>query len=183
MPRRRSARVVAGVAAGAFFGRLGGALALALALRAWQCGAVLVGQRATANPMLSGAAQRALVADLTPLAPDPGALVTTTYNHVGVLETWSSGQLTPIHAYAPLRTGGDLVAAWRAILRAHPVRLVVLTTGRNPFEGPFTDNAAVAAALHQAAAQQGLRLGPRTDYACESGDPCLALQRLEPAAP
>lgn len=161
-------------------------LALLLAARAWQCGALLAAEARVANPMLSGAAQRALVDVLLAERPAPGSVVTTTYNHIGLLETWSSGQLAPIHAYRVLRRSRGAgpterhAAAWRAILRAYPVRFVVFTTGDNLFEGSFTDNAAAERALSLALAGSGRSLARRHDFACESGDPCMSLWQLTP---
>ena len=168
------------------------ALALAgvlLAARAAQCGALLAAEARTANPMLSGAAQRALVETLASQSPAERAVVTTTYNHVGVLETWSSGQLVPLHAYRVLRRSrredpaaeARHVAAWRAILRAYPVRFVVFTPGKNLFEGPFTDNDAAERTFSAALSGSGLAVASRRVFPCESGDPCLALWELAPA--
>lgn len=163
-----------------------GLLSALLLARAWQCAALQGAERRVANPMLSGAAQRELVAAVLARAPGPGELVSTTYNHVGVLETWSSGQLAPIHAYRALRRGkrGDaderLVAAWRAIVRAYPVRLVVFTIGDNPFEGPFTDSLTAQRALEQVLPAAGLQVLRRDVFTCESGDPCYALWELGP---
>lgn len=159
-----------------------GLLALALAGRALQAGDLLAAERRTANPMLSGSAQRALLAALRAAE---GEAVTTTYNHVGIFEAWSEGQVRPTHAYRLLRRGDPerARAAWAALLRERPVRAVVLTAGGNPFEGDFTDNAAVRAALLEALAPAGLHVAARQDFACESGDPCLSLWRLAPAAP
>ena len=161
-------------------------LAVLLAVRAWQCHTLLDVEARTANPMLSGASQRALTGALLAERPGPGSVVTTTYNHVGVLETWSSGQLSPVHAYRVLRRSrGDEarerhVAAWRALLRAYPVRFVVFTPGKNLFEGGFTDNAAAESALTAALHDSPLELEGRREFACESGDPCYALWKLRP---
>lgn len=161
------------------------AAALLLALRLAQCATLLAAERRTENPMLSGQAQRALTRAL--LAADPGehSVVTTTYNHVGMLEAWSppGRALAPVHAYRPLRRAPDdqLVAAWQAILRTYPVRFVVLSTGANPFDGPFTDNPAALRALLLALPRAGLTLARRLDFSCESGTPCLSLLELAPA--
>ncbi len=156
------------------------ALVLALAARGAQLGALLRAEARTANPMLSGAAQRALVDELRARLGAGDEVVTTTYNHAGAIETWSRGQVAPIHAHRvlPRPARGDaapLVSAWRAVLRAHPVRFVVLTGGVNLFEGPFTDNTAVQTALTTALAERGGAVLRRRSFACESGDPCLAL--------
>lgn len=180
-------------------------LALLLLLRARQCVALLAAERAVANPMLSGAAQRELTAAVLARAADgvvvtttynhvglfetwSSGQVTTTYNHVGVFETWSSGQLAPLHAYRALRRSkrGDaderLAAAWQAIVRAYPVRLVVFTVGDNPFEGPFTDSLTAQRALETALKNSAMKVVRRDVFTCESGDPCYALWELGPAA-
>jgi hypothetical protein len=159
------------------------ALVLLLGLRLTQSAALLVGERAVDNPMLSGQAQQSLVAALLARAPGPHSVVTTTYNHVGMLEAWSPHFLAaaaPVHAYRALRRGppARLVAAWQAILSAYPVRFVVLSTGDNPFDGPFTDNAAAERALMLALPATGYSTVARTDLACESGARCLSLLEL-----
>jgi hypothetical protein len=164
-----------------------GLLALLLLARAWQCQTLLAAERVVANPMLSGTAQRELTAAVLARA-DHGAVLTTTYNHVGLLETWSSGQIAPIHAYRALRRSkrGDaderLAAAWRTIIRAYPVRLVVFTVGDNPFEGPFTDSLTAQRALETTLQNSGMQVVRRDVFTCESGDPCYALWQLGPAA-
>jgi hypothetical protein len=153
--------------------------ALVLAARTHQTLDLLHAERHTSNPMLSGAAQRALVAALPADAP----VVTTAYNHVGMLETWSNGQLRPIHAWRALRASSDPSAiprAWTAVLRDHAPRFIVLSVGANLFEGPYTDHQAVRAGLdHALAAARRPLLKTRT-FACESGDPCLTLLELGP---
>jgi len=158
-----------------------------LAARAWQCNAILAAERATANPMLSGKAQRELLAVLADRHPGAGDIITTTYNHVGMLEAWTPAAQSsdlPIHAYRALRRGRDddapAIAAWRAIFRHHSARFIVLSTGPNLFDGPFTDNTATERALVPALAASGRQIVARTDFTCESGTPCLALLELSP---
>ncbi|WAS93422.1 glycosyltransferase family 39 protein [Nannocystis punicea] len=169
--------------------RLAGlAVAVLLGARAWQCGTLLTTERAVGNPMLSGESQRELVAALVERHPAPGDIVTTTYNHVGMLEAWAPHEMQsthpPIHAYRALRRGrGDdsgAIAAWLAIFRAYPARFVVLSTGPNLFDGPFTDNEATGRALFSALPAAGRQIVARRDFTCESGDPCLALLELSP---
>jgi hypothetical protein len=152
--------------------------ALVLALRSWQLADLLHAERHTDNPMLGGAAQRDLVAAL----PHDARLVTTAYNHVGMPETWSKGQLRPIHAWRALRRTSDPAAtsrAWSAILRTHDPRYILLSVGPNLFEGPYTDHHAVRTGLDAALAALHRRALRTTSFACESGDPCLELVELE----
>ena len=134
--------------------------------------------------MLSGAAQRQLTAALLDHHPGPGDIITTTYNHVGMLEAWApQSPHPPIHAYRALRRGRDdaaAISAWTAILRAYPARFIVVSTGPNLFDGPFTDNAATERALHSALPAAARRIVARREFACESGRPCLALLELSP---
>ncbi|MBZ5712697.1 hypothetical protein [Nannocystis pusilla] len=157
-----------------------------LAARAWQCGVLLAAERATTNPMLSGKAQRELTGALAERGPGPGDIVTTTYNHVGMLEAWAPRSSDPpLHAYRALRRGrgeddAEAIAAWQAILRHHSARFIVLSTGPNLFDGPFTDNAASERALLSALPAVGRRIVARSDFTCDSGTPCLALLELSP---
>lgn len=155
------------------------AIALLLALRAYQTLDLLRSERQTANPMLSGAAQRALVAVLD--AHPAATVITTAYNHVGMPETWSNGQLDVIHAWRALRADDDpahFTRTWLAILRAHDPRFIVLSTGPNLFEGPYTDNTAVRAGLEAALAITHRQPLDRHTFLCESGTPCLELLEL-----
>ncbi|MCY1056503.1 hypothetical protein [Nannocystis sp. SCPEA4] len=156
-----------------------------LTMRAWQCGVLLAAERATTNPMLSGKAQRELTSALAERRPGPGDIVTTTYNHVGMLEAWTpQSSDPPLHAYRALRRGrgddAEAIAAWQAILRHQSARFIVLSTGPNLFDGPFTDNAATERALLSALPAVGRRIVARSDFTCESGTPCLALLELSP---
>ncbi|PCC70426.1 hypothetical protein SAMN02745121_06666 [Nannocystis exedens] len=154
-----------------------------LSLRAWQCAALLSAEQAVTNPMLSGAAQRQLTATLAARHPGEGDVVTTTYNHVGMLEAWApQSPHPPIHAYRALRRGDGAatISAWREILRTYPARFVVLSTGPNLFDGPFTDNAATERALVSVLPATGRSIIARHDFPCESGRPCLALLELSP---
>jgi hypothetical protein len=158
-------------------------LALLLTARALQTLDLLRRERVTANPMLSGGAQRALTAALRARLDAGAVVLTTAYNHVGMLETWSQGQVAPVHAWRALRRADDdapLLAAWSRILAAYPARFIVLTTGTNRFEGPYTDHAAVRRTLDLALARADRRILAAVDLPCESGDPCLRLLELSP---
>lgn len=154
-----------------------------LAARAWQCGALLSAEQAVTNPMLSGAAQRQLTAALAARHPGEGDIITTTYNHVGMLEAWApQSPHPPIHAYRALRRGDEAatISAWREILHTYPARFVVLSTGPNLFDGPFTDNAATDHALVAALPAARRTIVARHEFPCESGRSCLALIELSP---
>lgn len=152
-------------------------LALLLATRAHQTLDLLRSERRTANPMLSGAAQRALVAAIDHRAP----IITTAYNHVGMIETWSNGQLPVIHAWRALRADDTIhfPRTWTAILDTYDPRSIVLSVGTNLFEGPYTDLPAVRAALDTALAATHRTITARQTFPCESGAPCLELLELE----
>lgn len=152
--------------------------ALVLALRTYQTFDLLHAERTTDNPMLSGTAQRDLVAAL----PPDVTVLTTAYNHVGMLETWSNGQLRPIHAWRALRAHSDPAAiprTWSAILRTYRPRYIVLSVGPNLFEGPYTDHQAVRQGLDAALAATHRRPRHTYSFPCESGAPCLELLELK----
>lgn len=153
-------------------------LAVLLALRTYQTLDLLRTERHTANPMLSGAAQRELVATIERLPPAP--IITTAYNHVGMLETWARAPLPVVHAWRALRAGdvADFPRTWTEILRTHAPRHIVLSVGPNLFEGPYTDLPAVRAALDIALAATHRSITTRHTFACESGTPCLELLEL-----
>ncbi|MBK7398152.1 MAG: hypothetical protein IPJ34_18100 [Myxococcales bacterium] len=138
-------------------------------------------QRRTDNPMLSGRAQRAVVAAL---ATVPGeTVVTTAYDHVGVLESWTGEALRPIHAWKLLKVAGadDAVAVerWRAIFAARRVCHVLLGRAQSLVEGPFTDHARVSRALLAVATAQGKTL-VRTPIVGDGGGVVFELVKVSP---
>ncbi len=138
-------------------------------------------QRRTDNPMLSGRAQRAVVAAL---ATVPGeTVVTTAYDHVGVLESWTGEALRPIHAWKLLKVAGadDAVAVerWRAIFAARRVCHVLLGRAPSLVEGPFTDHARVSRALLAVATAQGKTL-VRTPIVGDGGGVVFELVKVSP---
>lgn len=137
----------------------GAALVLA---RAATLGSLAWAEARTDNPMLSGAAQRSLVAALAADGARPATTLTTTYDQVGVVEAWTDERVRPLHGWKALKAAGldDAVVEgrWRKLLAAHDVCHVVLGRAANPFEGPFTDRARVDRALARAAAALGRTL-------------------------
>ncbi len=135
--------------------RVGVAAAAALlGLRVLTLGSLWASEQRTDNPMLSGRAQRSLVALLQIEGIRGDDLITTAYDHVGVLEVLTGEALRPIHAWRPLRAAGvpeaELVAQWNRVLDARPACHVLLTRAPSLVAGPFTDHRAVAAALERA---------------------------------
>lgn len=141
----------------AWIGALVGVLALAVRARGVVAGLGL--DAANANPMLSGASQRAAVARMSALDPSGTATVTTVYNHAGVPEAWTDGALRPAHAW-PLFQGARapcaLRIAWAELLRARRPRFVLLSEGANLYESGATDPAAIRAAFLAVASARGL---------------------------
>jgi len=135
------------------------------------------------NPMLSGQVQHAAAARLRALGVTGPELVTTTYNQAGVLEAWTGGALRPVHAWPILSSGqhggtGATLDAWRMLLHDHRPRYVLLSDGINLYDGPFTNNPAIAAALAQAAGEQGIHLVLDRRFPTERGTPGWTLLRV-----
>jgi hypothetical protein len=131
-----------------------------LLARAWTLGSLWRAEIHTNNPMLAGHAQRELLREVQARGVPGDAFITTAYDHVGVLEMWSSEKLRPIHAWRMLMAVGvpqdKLVEQWHRILDTQRGECHVLIT-RSPslVAGPFTDHAAVAAALDRTLAARG----------------------------
>ena len=144
----------------------------------------LRGDAVVANPMLSARTQHAALAQLSSLQARGPEVLTTTYNQAGVLEAWSGGALTPMHAWLLLRRPDDAGPDWpreelkRALAFARP-RWVLLSVGPNVMDGPFADNAAVERALPVSAGELGARVGQRWDFPTEAGGPGWALMELQ----
>jgi hypothetical protein len=159
-----------------------------LAWRAFTAGSGLALDGRTANPMLSGACQRAAVAHLTDLGVSGERILTTTYNHAGVIEAWSDERLRPVHAWPLLRTppGDDarLDPQWARLLERYRPEIVVLTDGRNLFESHGMDPPAIGRSLARVSAARGVSLTDAGRFPTESGTPGWALVRLAyPSAP
>jgi hypothetical protein len=159
------------------------ALAIALVVRAQSVVFGLALDWRGTNPMFSGSTQRGAVAKLEELGVRGPELVTTTYNQAGVIEAWTEGAIRPVHAWPVLRSSGAGDAPWLAarfeeVLGAYRPRYVLLSEGANPYEGSFTDNAAMAAALFDVVAQKGGRIEEQWAFPTESGAPGWRLVSL-----
>jgi hypothetical protein len=134
--------------------------------------------RVDRNPMLSGTAQRAAVARLKELGVRGPELVTTSYNHAGVLEAWDSA-LAPAHAW-PLFAGDPqrIDDAWRALLTARRPGWVLVSEGTNLYEGADAEPASIRAALFRAASKLGLDAVVDGSFVTEAGSPGWQLLHL-----
>jgi len=126
------------------------------------------------NPMFSGLVQQAATAKLEALGTNGHDVLTTTYNHVGVVEAWTRGAIRPVHGFPSLRVGGppggpSLAVRMRALLEAYHPRYVMLTDGKNLYEGPATDNDAIALSLREGLAALGGRIGAEWAFPTEAG--------------
>jgi hypothetical protein len=153
-----------------------GVAALALAVRAQSVFFGLTLDRHGTNPMFSGRTQLGAVATLEELGVRGPELVTTTYNQAGVIEAWTRGAIRPVHAWPVLRSGGAgdaelLPLRLDGVLTTYRPRYVLLSEGVNPYEGSFTDNAAVARALFATVAGKGGTIERQWAFPTESGAP------------
>ncbi|MFO0595696.1 MAG: hypothetical protein U0228_10335 [Myxococcaceae bacterium] len=168
------------------------AIVVVVGLKATTLGAALADDAHIANPMLSGKSQRAALAWLDTRGARGPDILTTTYNQVGVLETWTTGRLAPVHAWQLLKNPGSragdpfgvapaeqwALAAVKDALEATRPRFVLLSEGPNAMDGPFSDCTAVAAALPDAAAALGARVVDRVGFPTEAGGPGWAVVEL-----
>jgi hypothetical protein len=163
--------------------RAGAILAAALVcLRVATLGSLWSSERRTDNPMLSGRAQRDLVALLRSERVSGDDLITTTYDHVGVLEIATGEAMRPIHAWRLLMAAGvpeaQVIAQWNRVFDAHPACHVLLTRATSLVAGRFTDNAMVATALERAVEARGGRIEERRVIAGDGGRPVFELVTL-----
>lgn len=161
--------------------------AVLLGARLFTLDSLAASERRTDNPMLSGRAQQALVAALRERRVTGDDLVTTTYDHVGVIESWTHESLRPIHAWRLLKAAGvpedRIVDRWRLIFRAHPVCHVLITRAPNLVAGRFSDALAVERALVRVLAERGQVAGERVPVAGNGGGVVFELWTLSPCAP
>jgi hypothetical protein len=141
-------------------------------------------EQRTDNPMLSARAQQGLVELLRSEGIGGDDLITTAYDDVGVVETWTGERVRPVHAWRPLRAAGvpetDLVARWGLVLDARPACHVLLTRAPSLAAGPFTDHRAVALALEKAVAVRGGRIERRHTLPGDGGATVFELVDLSP---
>jgi len=137
-------------------------------------------ERYTANPMLSGQAQRAVLAALVPL--DASRVLTTDYNHAGVFEAWSDERMQLVHGWPSLASRGrsveQLQLAFAAILEQFTICHVVFNAGDNLVAGEFAAPATARAGLERALAQRGRTVEERRVFVSEAGAPALELWSL-----
>jgi hypothetical protein len=155
-----------------------------LGLRALTLESLWASEQRTDNPMLSGRAQRSLVALLQAEKIRGDDLITTAYDHVGVVEVLTGETLLPIHAWRPLRAAGvpaaEVMAQWKLVLDAHPACHVLLTLAPSLVAGPFTDHPAVALALERAVAARGGHVARRRILDGDGGGEVFELVDVAP---
>ena len=156
-----------------------------LVARTLTLGALWQGERMTANPMLSGQAQRAVLAALVDV--DATRVLTTDYNHVGVLEAWSHERVRPVHGWPLLATRGRTVAqlhaAFGRVVDGLAVCHVLLSVGGNLVAGEFADPATARAGLERALVERGRVVEARQVFVSEAGTPALELWSLSGCGP
>jgi len=158
--------------------------AVVLAFRAQVWIGSLAPEAANLNPMLSAKAQRAAVARLLALGLHGPEILTTSYQHAGVVEAWSEGRVQPNHAWPIFlyaRTSRDLV--WRQLLAAQRPRYLLLTEGPNIFETPGLEPKAISDALARVAQEDGLHLVLDERFLTEGGGPGWVLWQVATPTP
>ncbi|MFO0552190.1 MAG: hypothetical protein U0271_27635 [Polyangiaceae bacterium] len=155
-----------------------------LGVRAVTLRSVIWSERSTDNPMLSGVAQRSLVTALRERGVRGDDLVTTTYDHVGVLESLTDERLRPVHAWRLLKAANvppDVVEAhWRLILDDAPRCHVLLTRAPSLVAGRFADQDAVGRALEKVLTERGVAVTERLPITGDGGAVVFELLTLAP---
>lgn len=153
-----------------------------LGLRLFTFGSLWSSERRTDNPMLSGRAQRGLVEHVQNERIGGDDLITTAYDHVGVLESLTDEAVRPVHAWRLLRSAGapeaHVIAQWNRILDARPACFVLLTKAPNMVAGSFTDDRAVERALEKALEARGERVERRRVIEGDGGGPVFEVLEL-----
>lgn len=166
-------------------GRVVGVIVTIVVARALTLGALWRAEQATGNPMLSGQAQRAALAEIVRI--DPSRVLTTDYNHAGVFEGWSDERVRPIHGWPLLATRGhdvdDLRGAFAAILDAYEICHVLFTAGDNLVAGEYGAPATARAGLERALVERGRTVLARRVFVSEAGAPALELWSLSGCEP
>lgn len=163
------------------------ALALAAAALLVRTQTLVLGLRLDSrgsNPIFSGRAQLALIEQLQQLSIRGPELVTTNYNHAGVIEAWTHGAIAPVHAWSVLKSDRPdaerrMFVTFRSILQRYRPRYVLFSTGVNPYDGPFTANDLARRGLEQALDAEGGRIVTTWSFPTESGAPGFGLVMLE----
>ncbi len=130
-----------------------GAAAVAVRLHSLVVGMSL--EATNESSMLSGRSQRAAVARMRELGLAGPELVTTSYNHAGVVEAWSDGRLRPLHAWPAFSTAPGTVsdcrldAAWRILLTARRPRYALLNAREDVYESAGIEAASIDASLQR----------------------------------
>jgi len=155
----------------------GGLIAAVIVARALTLGSLWHGERVTANPMLSGQAQRAVLAELAQL--DAARVLTTDYNHAGVFEAWSDERMQLVHGWPLLASRGQSVeqlqAAFGSILDGFAICHVLFNAGDNLVAGEFSAPATARVGLERALVERGRTVGRRRVFVSAAGTPALEL--------
>ncbi len=137
-------------------------------------------ERTTGNPMLSGRAQAAVVAELAQL--DATRVLTTDYNHAGVFEAWSGERTMLVHGWPLLASRGGnvdrLALGFGSILDGFAICHVLFTVGDNLVAGEFTEPRVAGQGLEAALAERGRVVGERQVFVSEAGTPAFELWSL-----
>jgi MFS family permease len=162
-----------------------GLIAAVLIGRALTLGSLWHSERHTGNPMLSGLAQRAVVAELALL--DATRVLTTDYNHAGIFEAWTAERVRPIHGWPLLASRGHTVAELHAgfgsILDEFVICHVLFSVGHNLAAGEFSEPATARAGLERALAERKRTVRERRVFLGEAGTPALELWSLSGCGP
>lgn len=159
------------------------------------------------NPMFSAKAQRAAIERMRALGLRGPELLTTVYNHAGVIEAWTGGidKISNKHDENGIQQDGQVIrpshawpvlgglsespkhcrhqAAWRALLNDVRPQFVLLSLGPNMFETGATDTEAIVQSLARVAELSGIALQSEGEFPTESGGPGWSLARLVYPAP
>ena len=148
--------------------------------RALTLGSLWHTETQTANPMLSGQAQRAVVTALE--STDPSRVLTTDYNHAGVFEAWTAGRMHPLHGWPLLasrdRTTLQLQTAFGSILDRFTTCHVLFTVGDNLVAGEFSDPTTSRAGLERALSERARTVHARQVLLSAAGKPAFELWSL-----
>jgi hypothetical protein len=141
-------------------------------------------ERTIGNPTQSSATQQAAVARMESLGLQGPEILTTSYQHAGVVEGWSDGRVQPTHGWTQMMRNNARDAVWRQLLDSLHPHYLLLTEGVDPFETPQLDPKGISDSLQRVAAEDGRPLVVDQRFPTESGAPGWVLWRIgEPARP